>query len=1083
MAKVYVSSTVLDLQAEREAVMAWLVARGHQPVHSYTPSGETVRASCLADIDGCELLVLILGHRYGAQPDGDELSITHQEFRRADKIPRIALMRTVIDEERSDVRDPARMQKVWAFRDEVAASVRTAKFADLTELVVALSTGVERALDRPGGAQDWLVVQAGALSAQFAERMPAIGEPARLYQDLVVTERSTANDRPLAELADTTTPILLTGEGGAGKSTALLHLATELAGRAQADATAPVPIYVDLSKLTMVADVPDLQRLVVDAVPVATDWAELTTLLRERRIFYLFDAFNEMPEHLQRTGATVLRRFVDKHRDRDAFLIASRTTPLLDQFAAVYEVLRLRPEQVRVFLERTGLASLYHRMPSELRDLAGNPFMLVAITRTLAGTTEADMPRNRGRLYARFVDDWMRREGERRAFDYHFERVKQPLLADLAVRMTATGVTALTIDEDVAALVETRLAAVHDATRRRGGMPADWTVDGFLAEVTEDGLLRRRGDHLLFLHQSIQEYFTALRFADDAVALAQLVPAVVTNVDGSLSDHWSVPVARMLSGIVDDATDMIAALVGPNPVLAAAALAGASQVRHAAREEWVAGWVAGVQSPDKEARWLASDCLAQLGDPGPAAFTALAALIFSAEFGDFMTASNAFRSLDERATARAVVAHVLAVPDDGLPELATWVYMALRNFPAPSLVAAAVERRRETTDPAERTRLARMLATLPRSHLTSSAQVVAQEWPDSGSATLIAEMVAEAATHEPLDEEPPRDDEWAEAEQLFAARVEQRTSELRTADAVTVAKAIKAPTADLRSAGRQVGVARGLPVADAVVEAILRGRDRWALSEPVAALVDLCGAEDAVRRLAAHTADRPRRIGVLHPDVDLEPTEGDRLPPAAVATLARLVPDAHLTRVDPTDDAFRVLRTDHEGAGWVSRYELHPTNAGMALVECTRRRLRRRSAGPDHDQLRARRAPCGGREPRPERGAGGPAPTREARRHDAGRHRDRPFPTHQRPSAGRGAARRPGASQEPADRGVGHGRARRRPGRASRTDPPSAGALPCRGRGVRGARPRAGQGHRTGRGPRRVRAVVRLVRRRPLRHA
>jgi hypothetical protein len=66
-------------------------------------------------------------------------------------------------------------------------------------------------------------------------------------------------------------------------------------------------------------------------------------------------------------------------------------------------VLRLRPEQVRAFLQRTGVGSLYDRMPSELRDLAGDPFMLVAITRTLAGTTEAEMPRNRGRLNARFV--------------------------------------------------------------------------------------------------------------------------------------------------------------------------------------------------------------------------------------------------------------------------------------------------------------------------------------------------------------------------------------------------------------------------------------------------------------------------------------------------------------------------------------------------------------------------------------------------------------------------------------------------------------------------------------------------------
>jgi hypothetical protein len=45
--------------------------------------------------------VLILGHRYGWQPDEDNaghLSITHLEFRRAGekKIPRIALLRMSI---------------------------------------------------------------------------------------------------------------------------------------------------------------------------------------------------------------------------------------------------------------------------------------------------------------------------------------------------------------------------------------------------------------------------------------------------------------------------------------------------------------------------------------------------------------------------------------------------------------------------------------------------------------------------------------------------------------------------------------------------------------------------------------------------------------------------------------------------------------------------------------------------------------------------------------------------------------------------------------------------------------------------
>ena len=65
--------------------MAWLVAAGHQPVHSYLPDSDTVGDSCLADVDGCDLYVLIVGHRYGFQPaqgNPEGLSITHLEFRR-----------------------------------------------------------------------------------------------------------------------------------------------------------------------------------------------------------------------------------------------------------------------------------------------------------------------------------------------------------------------------------------------------------------------------------------------------------------------------------------------------------------------------------------------------------------------------------------------------------------------------------------------------------------------------------------------------------------------------------------------------------------------------------------------------------------------------------------------------------------------------------------------------------------------------------------------------------------------------------------------------------------------------------------
>ncbi len=161
MAKVYVSSTIADLKRERRAVMDWLVAAGHQPVHSYQPNSDTVRGSCLDDVDTSDLYVLILGHRYGFQPaegNPEGLSITHLEFRRAGQsgIPRIALLRISIpDVSLSDLADPQRLALVSALREEVAREVRTAEFSDGEGLIRGLSTGVhaERAkLDRsPAG--------------------------------------------------------------------------------------------------------------------------------------------------------------------------------------------------------------------------------------------------------------------------------------------------------------------------------------------------------------------------------------------------------------------------------------------------------------------------------------------------------------------------------------------------------------------------------------------------------------------------------------------------------------------------------------------------------------------------------------------------------------------------------------------------------------------------------------------------------------------------------------------------------------------------------------------------------------------
>ena len=221
MVTVYVSSTVADLKRERRAVMEWLVAAGHQPVHSYLPNSDTVRDSCLDDLGRCDLYVLIVGHRYGFQPAEDNLeglSITHLEFRRAGPsgIPRIALLRTSIpDVSLSDLADPRKLALVSAFREEVAREVRPAEFSDLRGLIQALSTGVQAELDKLDKRSDGH--RAGGLALRLAPRPPFLAGREELLAEL--DARLAAGDGPRPQI------VWLCGLGGAGKTSVAVEYA------------------------------------------------------------------------------------------------------------------------------------------------------------------------------------------------------------------------------------------------------------------------------------------------------------------------------------------------------------------------------------------------------------------------------------------------------------------------------------------------------------------------------------------------------------------------------------------------------------------------------------------------------------------------------------------------------------------------------------------------------------------------------------------------------------------------------------------------------------------------------------------
>ncbi|HRH74327.1 DUF4062 domain-containing protein [Zoogloea sp.] len=84
MVTIYLSSTLKDLLPEREAVKQALSGKAVVK-ESYDADENSVRESCLKDVEGSDVYVGLIGLRYGFSPPGESKSITELEFDQAQK--------------------------------------------------------------------------------------------------------------------------------------------------------------------------------------------------------------------------------------------------------------------------------------------------------------------------------------------------------------------------------------------------------------------------------------------------------------------------------------------------------------------------------------------------------------------------------------------------------------------------------------------------------------------------------------------------------------------------------------------------------------------------------------------------------------------------------------------------------------------------------------------------------------------------------------------------------------------------------------------------------------------------------------
>ena len=254
MARIYVSSTLADLKDERQAVLDWIRQRHDDPVHSYVADTDTVRASCIADVAGCDVYVLLIAWRYGTVADGPNphgRSITELEYEAAlEQAAGMGLRVVVIlveyvgDPRFTDLRNKDAYNKLLDFRDRVTKAHRPAQIERPEQLIPALEAALAAAAPRDPWADpevQRVIVRLNREAGEHSERIEALQrENAQLREQLAAAvARTLAAGDAAGASAEQASAAAALRAGDAGPAQELLRQDEQQALAGAAAATSP----------------------------------------------------------------------------------------------------------------------------------------------------------------------------------------------------------------------------------------------------------------------------------------------------------------------------------------------------------------------------------------------------------------------------------------------------------------------------------------------------------------------------------------------------------------------------------------------------------------------------------------------------------------------------------------------------------------------------------------------------------------------------------------------------------------------------------------------------------------------------
>ncbi len=389
--------------------------------------------------------------------------------------------------------------------------------ADPTEQIAAYLTRLETSADplHPTEEKEFVPLQGGLgldLKPRLGLSLPTRSNTGQIMftEQHTFPDLSTAMDEIDPETAQPYPALALLGEPGSGKSTLLRKLARDAVRKRVFDPSAPVPLFVTLSRYKTGSPEVYLRGRWKDAM----GFDGLVDALDDGRVLLFADGLNEMDRRNYDARIRQWREFLRRHFQpgRNRAVVACRVADYGEGLDLPRLLIHPMDEQrIRDFLSKRIPGrdqALWDELERDRREGRGDLYRLAAIPFWLvmmAGVSgRQGLPRNRTMLLDRFISIWLDYEGTRPG-GCVLSRSEQESFLQGLTRLAWHGLSKS----------QNYTFTEKEALKQLASPVKDGTLSSqkILELAQSCSLLNPDAMRLRFQHQLFQEYFSARELA------------------------------------------------------------------------------------------------------------------------------------------------------------------------------------------------------------------------------------------------------------------------------------------------------------------------------------------------------------------------------------------------------------------------------------------------------------------------------------------------------------------------------------------------------------------------------------------